>query len=95
MAFLLAPVAAVLLCLWSKKCWPFRQPTPPMDGNDGKAELENTAKPWVELADGERIEMHAYEPPKEFPDGDQNAELPGCTPLYELPANHQPTDEQR
>ncbi|GME26547.1 hypothetical protein NpPPO83_00009625 [Neofusicoccum parvum] len=57
-----------------------------------KAELEGTGRPWVELSEAERLEMHAQEPPKELPDANAmpSAELPGTTPLYELDADEQP-----
>lgn len=74
---------------WRKKRWPFKPPavnSPPEQF--AKAELDGGGRPWVELSEVERLEMHAHEPPKELPNGSQTAELPGITPIYELPASN-------
>lgn len=94
-AFLLVLLAGSTFLSWRRKSWPFQHPKPPPSESFTKAELDNTVRPWVELSEVERIEMQAVEPPKEFPEEEQNAELPGCIPVYELPANDQARSEQR
>lgn len=89
-------VAALMLILgiwiyfsWRKKRWPFKSPArTPQPEQFAKAELDGRGRPWVELSEVERLEMQAHEPPKELPDGNQTAELPGITPIYELPARN-------
>ncbi|KAL1618752.1 hypothetical protein SLS56_010443 [Neofusicoccum ribis] len=91
---LLLALASWILLARRKNRWPFRPPAPPPPPPEtfAKAELEGTGRPWIELSEAERLEMHAQEPPKELPDANAtlSAELPGTTPLYELDADEQP-----
>lgn len=88
-AALLLVFGAWMLVSWRKKRWPFKPAAvnPPPE-QFAKAELDGSGRPWVELSEVERLEMHAHEPPKELPNGSQTAELPGITPIYELPTSN-------